>query len=177
MTLFYLDIETTGTNPRIHKIISIQYQQLSKEGKTEGDLTILKEWDPESSEKRIVAKFFDVFTSSGLVWGFIPVGKNVLFDLTFLQAKFKDHLGVGLDWNFLYQKPVIDVKHALVLMNKCEFLGYGKLMKGVEGDGERVPGWYSNQEWDKIEAYIKEEANNFLSQFQSLVSKLSAIRL
>ena len=56
MTSYYLDIETTGFDPKFDKIITIQYQQLDiASGKPIGNLIILKEW--ESSEKEILKKF------------------------------------------------------------------------------------------------------------------------
>jgi len=56
--LCYFDIETTGLNPRIHKIITIQYQCLDEQNlKPLGDLNILKEW--ERNEKEILREFLE----------------------------------------------------------------------------------------------------------------------
>ncbi len=50
MAQHYLDIETTGLDPEIDQIITIQYQELDRNtGEAVGELTILKAW--ESSEK------------------------------------------------------------------------------------------------------------------------------
>jgi len=46
MPLCYFDLETTGPDPRIHKIITIQYQCLDDITlKPLGDLVVLKEWE------------------------------------------------------------------------------------------------------------------------------------
>ena len=46
MANYYLDIETTGTDEVMDKIITIQYAELEQgTGKQVGDLKILKEWD------------------------------------------------------------------------------------------------------------------------------------
>ena len=56
MGTFYLDIETTGLDPKKDKIITIQFQELERNtGKAIGELVILKEW--ESSEKEILEQF------------------------------------------------------------------------------------------------------------------------
>ena len=55
---YYLDIETTGLDQVVNKIITIQYQELERgTGKPIGKLHILKEW--ELGEKGIVEKFID----------------------------------------------------------------------------------------------------------------------
>ncbi|MHB8546333.1 MAG: ribonuclease H-like domain-containing protein [Nitrosotalea sp.] len=42
---FYLDIETTGVDPRNDKIITIQFVELERNtGKQIGEFRILKEW-------------------------------------------------------------------------------------------------------------------------------------
>ena len=51
---YYLDIETTGLDPKKDQIITIQYQRLGMlTGRSEGDLNILRSW--ESSEKEILS--------------------------------------------------------------------------------------------------------------------------
>ena len=56
MASYYLDIETTGLNPKVDKIITIQFQQLDMNtGSPVGELIILKEW--ESSEKEMLKQF------------------------------------------------------------------------------------------------------------------------
>ena len=83
---FYLDIETTGLNPSIDKIITIQFQELDRyTGKAIGELIILKEW--ESSEKEILKEFI---SRTGVLIGgfnFIPVGYNLNFEHNFLKIR------------------------------------------------------------------------------------------
>ena len=53
---FYLDIETTGLDPNVDEIITIQFQELGRNsGEAIGPLVILKSW--ESSEKEIIQRF------------------------------------------------------------------------------------------------------------------------
>jgi hypothetical protein len=49
---YYLDIETTGLDPKKDKIITIQYQRLGMlSGREEGPLTILRSWDLDARAK------------------------------------------------------------------------------------------------------------------------------
>jgi len=84
--LNYFDIETTGFNAEEDKIISIQYQEINDLGEPSGKLVILKEW--ESCEEDIVKIIHSKLVNEN-VWGTIPTGTNLIFDLTFLWASSK----------------------------------------------------------------------------------------
>ena len=64
MTEYYFDIETTGWDPVVDKIITIQWQKLSY-GRGVGPVNILKEW--ESSEKEILEEFLPRFAANETV--------------------------------------------------------------------------------------------------------------
>ena len=52
----YFDIETTGLNPEVDQIITIQYQKIALEnGNPEEELTILKSWSQGWDEKKMRA--------------------------------------------------------------------------------------------------------------------------
>lgn len=168
MTMYYLDTESTGINPKEDKLITIQYQRLDKRGRPDGELIILREW--ESSEEDIIKRFHKIFMEDN-VWSFIPVLHNFIFDLTFIFEKFKKYnLKCPELSEYLYKKPFIDIKYSLVLMNDFEFKGSGlDNFTAKKTNGRDIPIWYQNKEYSKIEDYIKNETEAFLD----FLSKLS----
>ncbi len=171
MANYYLDIETQGFKPEVDKIVTIQFQELDGFGKAKGPLIILKEW--EMGEGDMIRTFYKrLFRSSN--WDFVPVGTNLIFDLTFLWAKFKKYeLDVCPLDKYLYEKPMIDIKHTLIIANDLEFKGSGlDKMTNKKTDGRDIPIFYNNQEYDKIEAYIKNETESFIECLEKLRSKL-----
>jgi len=171
MVNYYFDIETQGFNPEIDKIISIQFQELDQQGKPKGPLTILKEW--ESNEKDIVVAFYKKLYISN-VWSFVPVGYNLIFDFTFLWAKFKKYnLEVPTLDKYLYSKPIIDLKSPLVIANNLDFKGSSlDRMTNKETNGGDIPNFYNNKEFNKIENYIKQETESFIECLEKLRTKL-----
>lgn len=171
MAYKYLDIETEGFNPEIHKIVTIQYQELSSEGRPNGPLIILKEW--ELGEERIVNILHNLLFERS-VWDFIPIGYNLIFDLTFLWAKFKKYgLEIKSLDKFIYEHPLIDIKYSLIIANNLAFKdsGLDKMTK-KETDGRDIPNFYKNKEFDKIESYIVHETESFIECLQKLRIKL-----
>lgn len=176
MTQYYFDIETNGFDSEKDKIISIQYQELDGEGKSKGDLIILKEW--ESDEKTIVTKIHKKLISD-YNWGFIPIGQNLIFDLTFLFKKFKKYdlpLKQTLS-EYLYDKPLVDIKSSLIIANSLNFKGSGlDHMTNKQTDGRNIPSWHQNKEYSKIEDYITQETESFIEFFQKLMKKLKELK-
>lgn len=171
MTLYYLDIETSGFIPEVDDIITIQYQLIDYTGKTIDDLVILKSW--ESSEEDIVKKFYKVFiTDNYTVWGFIPVGTNLLFDLRFIIAKFKKY-GLLIDkepLEFVFSRPHIDIRNNLIIANDMQFKGCG--LDGMTTkleDGRNIPIYFKEKKYDLIEKYIIQETEAFLKAFQIII--------
>ena len=165
MTLCYFDIETTGVNPRLHKIITIQYQCIEERTlKPLGDLVILKEW--ESSEREILKDFLNVFIG-GKPFDFIPIGVNLMFDFRFLYHRVKylipQYVRLGkitLDY-LIWEKPFIDLKPILVMLNNFGFKDYSKIIDKymkINIQGKQIPYLYVEGKYEEIEAYIREEA-------------------
>ncbi len=172
MPEYYFDIETRGLNPYQHKIITIQFQEIdTTTGATRFRLEILKEW--ESSEEEILERFLDILDPN-YAWNFIPIGFNLRFDLTFLQIRFKEVLGVNLDNRWLHQElPLIDIKDTIVMVNYGRFKGATlNWFVRKEFDSSEVPKWYDKGEYGKIEHYIEDEAKRFIDAYQFLKMRL-----
>jgi hypothetical protein len=181
---YYFDIETVplvqfkeneqaSFDPSMSKIITIQYQQLdNKTGNPIGDLTMLKEWPSCSSEKTIVTKFKEIFVDNG-VWSFIPVGNNLLFECRFLKHKLKQYC--DLDHLHLGHRPMIDLKHILIILNGGRFKGCAELI-GKTHRARNMAQWYASKNYDIIEEYIIEEARDFAVVYSILKKELPKLR-
>jgi hypothetical protein len=120
---YYFDIETVpldeyrndvgaSFDPCKAKIISIQYQRLDSAGGEQ--LLILKEWEAGSSERAIVEQFKQVFLDKG-IWEFVLVGNNLAFECKFMKYKLRQYC--GLEGLKLGHRPMIDLKHILIVAN------------------------------------------------------------
>jgi hypothetical protein len=128
------------------------------------DLQILKEWVPGSSEKSIVEQFKKLFIDHG-IWQFVPVGNNLAFECRFMKYKFKQYC--GLEGLKLGQRPMIDLKHILVIANNGSFKGYQRFL-GKSGQAANMAQWYYDKNWSAIEHYIKQETHDFVSVYSIL---------
>jgi len=182
--LCYFDIETTGLNPRIHKIITIQYQCLDEQNlKPLGDLIILKEW--ERNEKEILREFLEIFIGKQ-PFDFIPMGINILFDFGFLYHRVKylmpNYIECGrltIDYLF-HEKPFIDLKPVLVMMNNLRFGGYNELvdkLMNIKISGRDIPHLYTEGRYDEILRYIEEEARAVILVFRKVYEHLKTLNL
>ena len=174
MTEYYFDIETTGWDPAVDKIITIQWQQLSY-GKGVGPLYILKEW--ESSEKEILEDFLPKIHCENY-WDYIFVGDNLLFDFNFMNERLNRYGLEGMDLRHCTERPFINLKYTLVLMNDGQFRGYTDILnQNATITNTEIPGLYENEEYNKIVEYIVEEAEAFTEFFSKLKKKLPLIDL
>jgi hypothetical protein len=167
LNLYYFDTETfsngNGVDPFKDELITVQYQKLDTNGRPLGELEIVRGW--EIGEKGLVDVCRELFKP----WEFVPVGVNLSFDFLLLRNKFRQY---GYDWLpmaqlrwFQNKFPHIDLKHVLVLSNGCQFKGWNKILnKG--GENANIKIYYDLKQYDKIEAYIRKEAENTIKIFQ-----------
>jgi hypothetical protein len=182
---YYFDIETApldeyrsvdgaSFDPCKSKIITIQFQQLdSKTGQPACDLQILKEWLPGSSEAGIVEQFKKIFIDKG-IWEFVPVGNNLAFECRFMNYKLKQYC--NLEGLKLGHRPMIDLKHVLVIANNGSFKGYQGLL-GKSGQAANMTQWYYDKSWPIIERYIMNEADDFLKTYCILKRELPRVTM
>lgn len=185
MPEYYFDIETVpleqfrnddraSFDPLKAKVISIQYQQLdSRTGQPLSELKLLKEWEPGLSEKGIIEQFKKTYIDGG-IWNFIPVGNNLLFECRFMKNKLKEYCNV--DGLKLGQRPMIDLKHTLVIANNGSFKGYDRLL-GKSGLAGNMTKWYYDKNWSMVEQYVKQEALDFVKAYSILKTQLPRITL
>lgn len=175
MAEYYFDTETTGTNPLSDKITTIQWQRLNGfTGEPIGDLNILKEW--ESSEKEILERFLPIFKCE-YIFDFIPIGKNLWFDFKFLGYRAEKCGLKGLDMRYFFDRPHVDLKHVLVMINQGRFLGYDKVI-GEEDSliVVDVPKLYREGKYSEMIKYVKEEAKIFTTAYQILKKQMPSLR-
>lgn len=172
MANYYLDIETTGLNPEINEIITIQFQELnSLTGEPVGDLIILKSW--ESSEEDILLKFNEKLKSAG-EWGFIPHGYNLYFENKFLSVRGKIY-GIYIN---LFERPYLDLHPLGIMMNNGFFKGSGlDKISGKESNGFAILELYSIDDWVSIENYIIQEAKEYIRLYVWLKKMMPKLRL
>lgn len=178
MAEYYFDIETVpleqyrgeekaGTDPSKSKIVTIQYQRLDgSTGQALGDLKILKEW--ESDEKTIVTQFAHLYLN-GNIWDFVPVGNNLAFESRFMKHKLKQYH--NLDGLRLGHRPMIDLKHVLVIANNGSFKGYSRLL-GKSGIARNIEPWYYDHNYEAILEYVRNEIDDFVRMYSILKREL-----
>jgi len=166
----YFDIETTGLDPKKDKIISIQHQKISVDsGHPEEELKILKSWDQESNEEKIVEEITPSLMSSN-PFSFVPVGNNLNFEFRFLAEKIKKYQGIDIDPGYFHSRPHIDLKPVMILLNGGRFKGYHHILN-KSTSGALIPKWYKEKQFEEIVRYIVDEASAF-SNFYSNVYQL-----
>lgn len=173
MPNFYLDIETTGIDPRKDKIITIQFVELDRNTATQkGRLRILKEW--ESNEKDVLTAFIsESMITDSYPFAFVPVGYNLTFEHNFLLRRCQNY---GLFPINILSRPFIDLRPVGVLMNRGEFRGSGlDKITGKPRNGSMMSTWYRQQEWQQIENYIVTEAEEFVKLCSWLYKELPSM--
>jgi hypothetical protein len=169
-------METTGLEPSIDQIITIQYAELDEKSLDPiGELMILKVWD--MSEKELLKTFLDGSLFFDENFTFIPIGNNIIFDILFLHTRSVYHglTNVPL-WKVLHEKPFIDLKPIAVMMNGMEFRGYDRIIDkygNIEHKGYEIPKLYSEKRYNEIIKYIKDEYDSTLKFMKDVLSKLT----
>jgi hypothetical protein len=172
---YYLDIETTGLDPDVCEILTIQYQELARgSGAAVGPLVILKAW--ESSEKGIIERFLNETSFlDSYDFSFIPVGYNLGFEHNFLKRRAAVH---GLPEIDILSKPFIDLRVIGILMNRGEFRGSGlDNITGKESNGRMVPIWFDSGDYSRIVDYIRIEAEEFVKFLSWLYVRMPGLFL
>ena len=171
---YYLDIETTGTDPMQHKIITIQYQELARyTANPVGQLKILKEW--EFDEKTIISKFISDSDVDGYQWDFVPYGFNLPFEHKFFLQRCKANglEPVSILGEIGNPRPHIDLKLLALLKNQYEFKGSSlDFLTNKPRDGRHIPNLYAEEKYLEIESYIKKEADEFIRICQWLSKEM-----
>lgn len=173
MTMYYLDIETTGLNPRNEKIITVQYAPIERGTGNIGNLTILKEW--EYGEKGILSKFIqDTSVTTATKFDFVSVGYNLKFEQKFLHYKSKEH---NMQQINILLHPHIDLHPVGIMMNGGEFRGSSlDDLTNKPQDGSQIPTWYNQQNYGQIEEYIRTETQAFALWYKWLLKRLPRLR-
>ena len=175
MGTYYLDIETTGLDPKDDSIITIQYQELERStGRPVGDLTILQSW--KMPEEEMLERFVsDTAACDPYPFAFIPVGYNLKFEHSFLRAKSFAHDMTAID---LLSRPFIDLHGTGILMNGGEFKGSGldKITAKRQGGGS-VPEWYGIGQYNRIIDYIRDETAAFVDFYMWLLREMPGMRV
>ena len=174
MPAYYFSIEGMRTgeksDPATDKLVSIQYQKIKQTtGEPLDVLVICREW--ESSEKEVVTAFYNTFFRPGTpVTEFIPVGMNLDYAYEMLLALFRKYqLTPPSSYELYYQRPRIDLRPIIVLLNDGRFVGASLDAFSIKkGEDRHMEKWYGKQEYGRIEHYVREEASRFLKVFQYL---------
>jgi hypothetical protein len=162
-------------HPETCKIITIQFQRLNDEGEPASPLQVLKEW--EMGEEGVIREFSKLLNPRK-VWGFIPVGYNLMFDLGMLRGRAAKY-GIEYDeWFISNNLPKIDLKDICLGMNGFKFSGSGlDKFCNKPPNGELVPVWYLNEQYEKILDYVEREAEEFISLYSKLKKALPKLRM
>jgi len=164
---YYFDIETTGLDPENDHILTIQYQKIGlASGKPEGPLTILKSWKDDKGEEGIIEKIIPLVMSTN-PFSFVPIGNNLNFEYKFLVSKINHYKKLDVDVSYFHNRPSIDLKPVMVLLNGGRFKGYN-LILNKSCSGSSVPQWYVKREFDKIIEYVIDETTKFTTFYYKI---------
>lgn len=170
MPMYYLDIETTGVDPRRAEIVTIQYQPVGWGGKPGTPFTVLKAY--ESSEKEILERFDreTAFFDTRDPWAFFPTGFNLGFEYRFLLTRMEKHgIKPPVPWDFALNKPDLDLKPLAVLMNGGKYKGASlENFSRKLTSGHTVIEALQTGDWPAVERYIEMETEAFFELLQKL---------
>lgn len=185
MTLYYLDLETTGLDPATDRILTIQTQRLDKHGAT-GPLLIHRSWEKgegEAGERAILEEFIQDSLFFEDAWTFVPVGFNLKFEFAFLLGRCLRHGLIRLPagraeaplelLRILAGKPHVDLQPVAYLMNDMEFKGASlQNFSPKPASGGKVIDLLATSDWAGIERYIVEETDAFLALWRELSGRM-----
>ena len=185
--LIYLDFETTGLNPEIDKLLTIQWQEIdANTGNELSELRVFKLWDYDN-EKQFIEDVLkkSIVDDNGkrkmlfLSWWPAKLGYNLFFEQNFLEKRiefnnieYKDVCITG------YSVPALDLKTAGVLINGGSFKGAAlDDISAKQTGGQDVPVWYENKEYEKIIGYIRDEAVAFIDLYKKLLEHMKNFKI
>lgn len=152
----------------------MQMQRLDRTtGQPAGPLVILREWEQGFSERMIVELFKNLYLDQG-PWNFVPIGNNLLFEFRFMKYKLRQYF--GLEGLKLGQRPMIDLKPVMVIVNGGSFKGYSILL-GKSGRAANMAKWYYDKDWQRIEQYVEQEAMDFVRAYTTLKLEIPKLKL
>jgi len=170
---YYFDIETTGLDPKSDRIITFQFQELSQvSGIPVTKLVIAKEWDNDCSENTILEWMKELLIDQQS-WRFVPVGNNLLFDLFFIAERMGNYFHIDFLIR-LINRPFIDIKHILVMINGGHFKNYSRMIPKTDL-GINVPVWYQKKQYEKIISYVEMEVAAFVRTYGILKRNLPSL--
>jgi hypothetical protein len=89
--------------------------------------------------------------------------------------KYKMKQYYGMEGLKLGQRPMIDLKHVMVIMNEGSFKGYSRIL-GKSGLAANMAQWYYQGNWSRIEEYIRLEAADFTNVYSMLKIEIPRLR-
>ncbi len=172
MPEYYLDIGTTGLDPRTDTIVTISYQRLGMlTGREESALNILTTW--ESSEKEVLELFLPIFNGFG-PFSFVAIGVNVPFIYSFLVERARRNGLEAPDPLYLLgSKPFLDLKPLLVMMNRGSFKGASlDSFVNIKIPSESVPQLYRDGRYGEVLEHVREKASELLRLYRHLKERM-----
>jgi hypothetical protein len=180
MAEYYFDVATTGTDPAQHEVLAVGLQPLQG-SRPMGPLSILTQWEYGGERGLLQAVYrSDVFAVAS--FDYVLVGPNLLrFDLPFLMERM-DGLGVrpwprAVATRYLAEKPSLDLRSVLVLLNGRRFDGSGlqNFSRRPIIPGEEVPKMWARKDYRGIETYMRQHAEAFLEIYGQILPRLADI--
>ena len=100
-------------------------------------------------------------------FGFVPIGNNLNFEFKFLASKINQYKKLDVDAGYFHNRPSIDLKPVMILLNGGRFKGYHLILHKADS-GSSVPQWYNNKEFDKIIEYVIDETTSFTTFYNKV---------
>jgi hypothetical protein len=120
----------------------------------------------DKGEEGIIEKIIPLVMSRN-PFSFVPIGNNLNFEYKFLVSKINHYRKLDIDVSYFHNRPSIDLKPVMVLLNGGRFKGYN-LILNKSGSGSSVPQWYDKREFNKIIEYVIDETTKFTTFYYKI---------
>jgi len=160
-------------------VVTIQYARLTDDFEPVTDLEVLRVWEFKS-ERELIKSFLEYSKLFEEPFVFIPVGVNLIYDLSFIYTRARRYKLVSKPFiDILRSKPFIDLKPVLVIINKGEFREFTKfvdryMQTGIRGSD--VPMLYAKGDYDSIVKYIKDKYQAVLEGLKQIKEALEKLK-